>query len=50
MFSKQPLSFYIFGFGLVLLASYVGNQYRKTFEEDDSQEDYQMVKEYLLND
>lgn len=50
MFSKQPLSFYIFGFGLVLLASYVGNQYRKTFEEDDRQEDYQMVKEYLLND
>jgi len=50
MFSKQPLSFYIFGFGLVMLASYVGNQYRQTFQDDDRDEEYRMVKDYLLND
>ena len=50
MFSKQPLSFYVLGIGLVMLASYVGNQYRQTFQDEDRNEEYDMVKEYLLND
>ena len=50
MFSKQPLSFYVFGFALVMIASYVGNQYRQTFHDEDQNQEYQMVKDYLLND
>jgi len=50
MFSKQNLSVYVIGIGLVMFASYVGNMYRQTFQDDYRNKEYDMIKQYLLND
>jgi hypothetical protein len=50
MLTKQPLSVVVFGFALVMIASYVGNQFRQTFQDEDRNKEYDMVKQYLLND
>ena len=40
----------IFAFSLVMVASFFGNKFRKTFVEYEHVDDYEMVKKYLLND
>ena len=40
----------IFAFSLVMVASFFGNKFRKTFIEHEHADDYEMVKKYLLND
>lgn len=50
MLTKQPLTVIVIGFSLVMLASYVGNQFKNTFHDEDRNKEYQMVKDYLLND
>jgi hypothetical protein len=50
MFTKQNVSYYIFAFALIMVSSYVGNQFRQKFTEYDTKDDYELVKKYLLND
>jgi hypothetical protein len=48
--SKKPWSYYILAFSVILVASYVGNSFRQTFATEGTQDEYEMVKKYLLND
>lgn len=40
----------LLAFSLVLLASFVGKYFRKTFIANEHTDDYELVKKYLLND
>lgn len=47
---NESITFYVFAAGLVILASFVANKYRQTFDTEHSKDEYEMVKQYLLND
>lgn len=47
---NESITFYIFAAGLVILASFVANKYKQTFSSEHSKDEYEMVKQYLLND
>lgn len=47
---NESITFYIFAAGLVILASFVANKYKQTFSTEHSKDEYEMVKQYLLND
>ena len=49
MFDKNNIKHYLFAISLVLVASYVGNKF-KDYYIDDSKQEYDMIKLYLLND
>lgn len=49
MFDKKNLKHYLLAFTLIVLASYVGNTFKKKiYNEED--EEYDMIKQYLLNE
>lgn len=51
MFPKNTsVPYMIFTIGLVMVASYYGNQFKQTFIDYENKDDYEMVKKYLLND
>jgi hypothetical protein len=51
MFGKQySMSYVIFAFGLVMVASYFGNSFRNNIIDGETKDDYELVKKYLLND
>lgn len=51
MFGKKVnVSYMIFAFSLVMIASFFGNKFRQTFIDHEHKDDYEMVKKYLLND
>ena len=51
MFGKNVnMTHMIFAFSLVMVASFFGNKFRKTFIDHEHADDYEMVKKYLLND
>jgi len=45
--TKNPL-FFLFGFSVILLTSYLANQLKKKFQTDT--DEYELIKKYLLND
>lgn len=47
---NESITFYVFAAGLVILASFVANKYQRTFSTEHSKDEYEMVKQYLLND
>ena len=47
---NESVTFYIFAAGLVILASFVANKYKQTFSTEHNKDEYEMVKQYLLND
>ena len=47
MFDKNTGHF-LFALSLIIIASYVGNNFKNQFAE--SSDEYDMIKEYLLND
>jgi hypothetical protein len=47
LFSSKNISHYLLAMSAVLIASYVANKYRNSFETND---DYDLIKKYLLND
>jgi hypothetical protein len=47
---NESITFYVFAAGLVILASFVANKYKQTFSTEHSKDEYEMVKQYLLND
>ena len=47
---NESMTFYVFAAGLVILASFVANKYKQTFSTEHSKDEYEMVKQYLLND
>ena len=49
MFDKNNIKHYLFAISLVVVASYVGNKF-KDYYIDDSKQEYDMIKLYLLND
>jgi hypothetical protein len=49
MFKTQDIYHSVFAFSLILLASYVGNQFKTKFAERTNDE-YDLIKKYLLNE
>ena len=49
MFQSKNMNHYIFALVLIVGASYVGNKFKNYFVENKEVE-YDMIKEYLLND
>ena len=49
MFKTQDIYHSVFAFSLILLASYVGNQFKNKFAESTNDE-YDLIKKYLLNE
>ena len=47
---NESITFYVFAAGLVILASFVAKKYQQTFSTEHSKDEYEMVKQYLLND
>lgn len=47
---NESIPFYVFAAGLVILASFVANKFQATFSTEHSKDEYEMVKQYLLND
>lgn len=47
LFSSKNTSTYFFTLSIVFVASYFANKYKQTFETND---DYELIKKYLLND
>lgn len=47
---NESITFYVFAAGLVILASFVANKYKQTFSTEHNKDEYEMVKQYLLND
>lgn len=46
----KSMTFYIFVIGIILLCLFVGQKWKKVMYEDNSKDDYEMVKQYLLNE
>lgn len=46
----KSISFYIFVIGILLLCLFFGEKWKKIMMIDNSKDEYEMVKEYLLND
>jgi hypothetical protein len=49
MFKSKDIVHSVFAFSLILLASYVGNRFRQSFDEKTNDE-YDLIKKYLLNE
>jgi hypothetical protein len=49
MFKSNDIVHSVFAFSLILLASYVGNRFRQSFDEKTNDE-YDLIKKYLLNE
>lgn len=49
MFEQFKSTHYILAFGLVMIASYVGNSYKEKYLQYTNDE-YEMIRKYLLND
>jgi hypothetical protein len=47
---NESITFYIFAVGLVIIASIVGNKFKQSFSDEHNKDEYEMVKQYLLND
>ena len=47
---NESITFYVFAAGLVILASFVAKKYQQSFSTEHSKDEYEMVKQYLLND
>jgi hypothetical protein len=52
MFFTGKLSIYQYavGFAIIMVASFFGNRFKQTFIDNETKDDYEMVKMYLLND
>ena len=50
MFKNTSLTYVVFAIGLVAIASFFGNSFRDKIIDSESQDDYELVKKYLLND
>jgi hypothetical protein len=50
MIGKQPMSYIIFGFCVLMVASFVGNKIKQKFQNKEQDDDYELIKKYLLND
>ena len=48
LFNSKNLTHYAVAFGLIILASYVGNQFKNAF--DNREDEYELIRKYLLND
>lgn len=48
MFETKNPFFYIFGFSLIFITSYIANKFKKQL--DDKEDEYELIKKYLLND
>jgi len=48
MFDTKNLNHYLFAFGLVMIASFFGNRFKQAFDAKD--DEYEMIRKYLLND
>lgn len=49
MFDKKNLYHYLFTISLIVVASYVGNRFQKSFSVEKN-DDHEMIRNYLLND
>tara|TARA_B100000123_G_C25696338_1_gene413223 strand:- start:86 stop:1123 length:1038 start_codon:yes stop_codon:yes gene_type:complete len=49
MFDRKNIKHYLFALTLIIIASYVGNSFKDNYYENNNQE-YDMIKEYLLNE
>ena len=49
MFNRKNIKHYVLGATLILIASYVGTHFKKYYIENNDAE-YDMIKEYLLNE
>lgn len=47
MFENKNMSYYLFLFSVIFISSYLASQVKNTF---DTNNDYEMIKKYLLND
>ena len=47
MFDSKNINHYLFAFGLILVASFFGNRFKHAFESND---EYEMIRQYLLNE
>lgn len=47
---NESVTFYIFAAGLIIMASFVANKYKQAFTDEHTKDEYEMVKQYLLND
>ena len=47
MFDSKNINHYLFAFGLILVASFFGNRFKQAFESND---EYEMIRQYLLNE
>lgn len=52
MFSlgKIPFHHYAIGFVVIMVASFFGNRFKAAFIENETKDDFEMVKKYLLNE
>jgi hypothetical protein len=48
MFETKNPYFYIFGFSIIFITSFFANKFKKHF--DEKEDEYEMIKKYLLND
>ena len=46
----KSISFYIFVISIIFLCLFIGQKWKKVMYEDNSKDEYEMVKQYLLND
>ena len=47
---KGSIGFYVFVIAVIGIATYVSNQFKQSFANEHQKDDYEMVKQYLLND
>ena len=50
MFESKQIPYFIFGIGVIAISSYFGGRVRQYFTDMDRNDDYSMVKKYVLND
>jgi len=49
LFSQANMSHYLIAIGLIMIASFVGNRFKSSFDTTDKDE-YELIRKYLLND
>jgi hypothetical protein len=50
MFGNKPIPYVILGFCIVMVVNYAGSRIKQNMENKDIQDEYDIVKKYLLND
>ena len=50
MFDRKNVKHYLLAISLLLVATYIGNSYKNYVNKDTTNYEYDMIKEYLLND